>query len=253
MKDIFSLKELVLVLKKRWKMIVSITILAMTSTGLITYFLLTPLYQSSTLLLVNQSKEEGDMYTSNELRTNMELINTYNVIITSSRILEGVVKELSLDQTAKTLRKRIGVENEGDSQVISIRVKDENPELAMQIANTMAEVFQREITEIMNVNNVSILTTAEVAEVPVSPNFMLNTVIGILAGLMFSIGLSLLIEFLDNKVRTEEEIECILEMPILGSVPVISKKQGKLNPSVAKNIPNTTMNTQIGEGENSGS
>ncbi len=234
-------------------MIVSITILAVASSGLITYFLLTPLFQSSTLLLVNQSKEEGDMYTSNEIRTNMDLINTYNVIITSSRILEGVVKELSLDQTAKTLRKRVGVESEGNSQVISIRVKDENPELAMQIANTMAEVFQREITEIMNVNNVSILTTAEVEVDPVSPNFFLNIVIGFLAGLMFSIGLSLLIEFLDNKLRSEEEIDSILGLPILGSVPEISEKQWKINPRAAENITNIAMNTQIGEGENIGS
>lgn len=223
MEETISLKEIFEVLKKRIKLISIITVVAVALAAIISYNFLTPMYEASTQLLVNQSKEEGQFITQSDVRTNIELINTYNVIITSPRILEPVIEELKLDRSVGAVREQMSVGSERDSQVVRITVQDESPALAVQLANTTASVFQREIVDIMNVDNVSILSEAELSEnpKPVSPNPPLNMAIALVLGLMVGVGLAFLLEYLDNTIKTEEQIESMLGIPVLGTVGTI--------------------------------
>lgn len=220
MEETISLKEIFEVLKKRIKLIAIITVVAVALAAIISYNFLTPIYEASTQLLVNQSKEEGQIYTQSDVRTNIELINTYNVIITSPRILEPVIEELKLNRSVAAVREQMSVGSEQDSQVVRITVQDESPALAVQLANTTANVFQREIVDIMNVDNVSILSAAELSDnqTPVSPNPPLNMAIALVLGLMVGVGLAFLLEYLDNTIKTEDQIEDILGIPVLGTV-----------------------------------
>ncbi|WP_096185796.1 YveK family protein [Evansella halocellulosilytica] len=229
MEETISLKEIYETLKKRIGMIIAITAVAVAASAIISYFVLTPSYQNSTQLLVNQSKEEGQMYTSGDLRTNMDLINTYNVIITSPRILEPVTEELGLERSINSLKDQINVNSQGDSQVVNITVEDIDPAMAVEIANTIALIFQRDIVDIMNVDNVSILSEAELAEdpSPVSPNPTLNMAIALVVGLMAGVGLAFLLEFLDNTVKTEDDIENKLGIPVLTSISTIDETKVK--------------------------
>ena len=92
MEETISLKELLETLKKRLLLIVSITLIAAIVSGVVSYFFLTPIYQASTQILVNQKKSEQSLYSTSEVQTNLQLINTYNVIITSPAILDIVSK-----------------------------------------------------------------------------------------------------------------------------------------------------------------
>lgn len=224
MEETISLKEIVGTLKKRLKLIIIITASAIALSALVSYFLITPTYEASTQLLVNQSQEEGQSYyTSGDLRTNLDLIETYNVIMSSPRILEPTLEELGLDRSLGSLNDQIRVSSEGDSQVVRITVQDENPALAVEIANTLGLVFQRDIIDIMAVDNVSILSSAELAEnpSPVAPNPTLNMAIAMAVGLMAAVGLAFLLEFLDNTIRTEDDVEQKLEVPVLASISTI--------------------------------
>ncbi|WP_096437484.1 YveK family protein [Alteribacter populi] len=227
MEETISLKDIFQTVKKRLGLIVAITLVAVAVSGIISYFLLTPMYQTSTQLLVNQSNEEGQAYTSGELRTNLDLINTYNVIITSPRILDPVLDELSLERSFNSLRNQISVGSDGDSQVVSIQVEDENPAMAVQIANTIALVFQEDIVDIMNVDNVSILSAAELSEnpSPVSPNPTLNMAIAFVVGLMSAVGLAFLLEFLDNTIKSEDDLEDALGIPVIATIPTIDQSK----------------------------
>src|SRR5699024_6416319 len=104
-------------------------------------------------------------------------------------ILDPVIDERDLDMTTKELREDISVQTENDSQVFSIQVQSENPYQATEIANTVADYFQKEIYEIMNVDNVTIISSAVPNVDPVSPNNMLNVIIGVLLGGMIGIGI----------------------------------------------------------------
>src|SRR3954470_23184417 len=176
MEETISLKELLETLKKRLLLIVSITVIAAIISGVVSYFFLTPIYQASTQILVNQKKSDQSVYNANEVQTNLQLINTYNVIITSPAILDIVSKELDLKMTAAQLKGKITVGSEKDSQVVNLSVQDPDAEVAAQIANKTAEVFKRQIPSIMKVDNVSILAKADVSEnpSPIKPRPLMN-------------------------------------------------------------------------------
>ncbi|MEH7249341.1 Wzz/FepE/Etk N-terminal domain-containing protein [Neobacillus niacini] len=227
MEETISLKELLETLKKRLLMIILITMTAGLVSGVISYFFLTPIYQASTQILVNQEKSEQSFYSPSEVQTNLQLINTYNVIIKSPAILDKVIVQLGLDMTTGQLNEKITVGSEKDSQVVNIAVQDPDANLAAEIANVTAKVFQNEIVKIMNVDNVSILAQAQVVDQqsPIKPQPLLNVGIAIVVGLMAAIGVAFLLEYFDSTIKNEQDIEKILELPILGVIATIDDQK----------------------------
>ncbi|MDT3496333.1 Wzz/FepE/Etk N-terminal domain-containing protein [Bacillus toyonensis] len=220
MEETINLKELFHILKKRLAMILVIAFGAAIVSAIISFFFMTPIYQSSTQILVNQKKQEGAAIQYNEVQTNIQLTNTYKVIIKSPVILDQVKEKLGLNITVQELNTKIEVANEKDSQVVAVTAQDKDPKLARDIANTTAEVFQGEVAKIMSVDNVTVLSKAEIAEnlSPIKPRPMLNVVIAFVVGLMASVGLAFLLEYLDNTVKKEEDVESLLGLPVLGIV-----------------------------------
>ncbi|MBT2701008.1 capsular biosynthesis protein [Bacillus sp. ISL-40] len=234
MEETISLKELLETLKKRLLLIVSITLIAGIVSGVVSYFLLTPIYQASTQILVNQAKNEQGLYNYNEVQTNLQLINTYNVIIKSPAILDKVVDELDLNMTTAQLNEKITVGSEKDSQVVNVAVQDPSAKVAAQIANKTAEVFKSEISKIMNVDNVSVLAKADITEnsAPIKPRPLLNVAIAMVVGLMAGVGLSFLLEYFNNTIKNEQDVEKILGLPILGVIATIDDR--KMEESVTR-------------------
>ncbi|MFJ7991183.1 YveK family protein [Peribacillus frigoritolerans] len=224
MEETISIKDIFKTLKKRWKLIFLLTLIAALISGTISYFLLTPVYESSTQILVNQKQSENQL-DSTQIRSNIDMINTYSVIIKSPAILDKVIEELELDKNVDQLSQKITINSQENSQVFSLTVQDSNPTKAVEIANTVSETFQKEIKNIMNVDNVTVLAKAEIKEnpTPVKPNPLLNIAIAIVVGVMAGIGLAFLLEYMDNTVKDEDDIERLLELPILGSIQKISQ------------------------------
>ncbi|GEM05794.1 capsular polysaccharide biosynthesis protein [Halolactibacillus miurensis] len=221
MEETISLKELIVIIKKRLGMIIATSLLLAVLGGMFTFFFITKEYEVSTQFLVNQQQtDQTNTIQQSDIRTNIELINTYNVIIKSNRILEEVANELDLDLSATQLGSKLTVTNENQSQVVTVTVRDTDPRRAENIANTTVDVFQEEIYELMNVDNVSVLNPADagINPLPVSPNLTLNIVIAFILGAMLSIGLTFLLEYLDTSVKTEEDIERYLDLPVIGTV-----------------------------------
>ncbi|MBK5484120.1 capsular biosynthesis protein [Peribacillus sp. TH16] len=224
MEETISIKDIFQTLKKRWKLITLLTLIAALISGTISYFLLTPVYQSSTQILVNQKQSENQL-DSIQIRSNIDMINTYSVIIKSPAILEKVIDDLKLPQSVDQLSRKIIINSQENSQVFSLTVQDSDPLKAVEIANAVSTTFQKEIKDIMNVDNVSILAKAEVKEnpTPVKPSPLLNIAIAMVVGLMAGIGLAFLLEYMDNTIRDEKDIEAILDLPLLGSIQKISQ------------------------------
>jgi len=223
--ETISLYDIFKVLKKRIVLILSITIISTLAAAIISFYVLTPIYQASTQILVNQkTSEQQTQIQTTDIQTNLQLINTYNVIIKSPVILSKVIEILDLNTTPSALSNQITVSNANNSQVVNISVQDEQAFLAVDIANTVAQVFQEEVKELMNVDNVNILSPAELPEnpSPVKPNKMLNMAIALVIGLMVGVGLAFLLEYLDTTIKTEHDVEELLGLPILGFVSKIT-------------------------------
>ncbi|MFC7393000.1 YveK family protein [Scopulibacillus cellulosilyticus] len=220
MEETISLKEIFQTLRKRITMILVITILATAVSAFVTYFFITPKYDASTQILVNQSKDKQSVYDQNAVQTNVQLVNTYSVIIKSPKILKEVIDRLHLNMTPDDLKRNLNVNSEENSQVFTVMVEDKSPNQSEKIANTISTVFKQQIPNIMKVDNVSILSKAQLASDgnPVKPKPTLNIGIGFIVGLMISIGLAFLLEYLDNTVKNEQEMEELLELPVLGVI-----------------------------------
>ncbi|WP_019414624.1 YveK family protein [Paenisporosarcina sp. TG20] len=223
MEETISLQDLFRTLRKRIALIAILTALAITVSGVISYVLITPSYQATTQILINQEKTDAAALSESAIRTDLQLINTYYVIIESAAILDKVVQELDLPTTGKGLEGQITVNSEQNSQVVNITVEDENPKLAVDIANTVASVFQEEIQTLMDADNVNILAAAQLPDnpSPVNPNPPLNMAIAAVVGLMLGVGIAFLLEYLDTTIKTEQDVEDTLGFPILGLISSI--------------------------------
>ncbi|MFC3210882.1 YveK family protein [Planomicrobium okeanokoites] len=228
MEETISLQDLFKTIRKRLGLIALLTILAITIAGVISFLVLTPVYQTSTEILVNQSPSETGQLTNQNIQTDLQLINTYSGIIKSPAILDQVVEEMNLDMTTDQLTSKITVSNADQSQIVNITVQDEDPAMAVEIANTTASVFENDIQELMNVDNVTILSPAVLKEnpSPVAPNPMLNMAIAAVVGLMLGVGIAFLMEYLDTTMKDQQDIEDVLGLPLLGVVsPIVEKAE----------------------------
>src|SRR5699024_10721871 len=122
MEETISLKEIFEVIKKRFMMIVAFVLGAALIAAILSYFVMTPKYESSSQFIVNQGEQsqQQEQYNLNDVRLNVELINTYSVIIKSERILDQVVETLGLDYSAGALESKLNVSSEQNSQVVTV-------------------------------------------------------------------------------------------------------------------------------------
>jgi len=226
MEETFGLQELLKIVKKYLFLFLLLGIIGGGGSGAVTHFFVTPLYQASTQLVVGRPNTEHGI-TSTEISGNIQLINTFNQIIVSPRILEQVIDTLGLEESAEQLKEHIDARNASNSQVMVLTVLHENPERAKDIANLTAEVFSEEIADIMNFDNVIVLAPALTPTSPVSPNIIMNVVLGFTGGVITGILLAFLFVFLDQTVKTEGELAALTALPILGSIQTIRKKDMK--------------------------
>lgn len=228
MKNPLNILEVLKSIRKRIPLILLLVITFIAASGAISYTLMKPVYQASTQLFINQNNNFAKDFTSQDINTNIQLISTYNLIIKSKVILNEVIAELGLDETYQSLNEKVTVSNVESTQVLTIDVVDPKMENAVLIANTTASTFQREIKNLMKVDNVTILDIAEVpAEpTPIKPDPLMNMAIGAVLGLLFGAGLSILMDQLNTTVRTEEDIEEIPGLQVLGIVSRVTDVKG---------------------------
>ena len=231
METTITLQDLLTTIRKRWFLVLSCTVIASAAAAIISYYLLTPIYQAETQILVNQKSSNIEQYQwAQNNETDLRLINTYNVIIKSPVILSKVIEKLELDKTPDSLAEQITVSSANNSQVVNIIVMDKQASMAVKISNTLADVFKKEIPILMNVDNIEILSVANQIDnpKPVKPNKLLNILSATVGGLMLGIILAFLLEFLDKRFKSAQEIEEISNLPIIGFVGVIDlEKENK--------------------------
>lgn len=206
-----NLKDLYRVIKKRYRILVVFAALATIAGWFYSGINKTvPLYDTSTNIIINA--ESGYR-------------NTLQVIIKDTTVLAEVIKELGLETSPEELAASIQVASIDDTQVVKISVVDTDPKRAADIANTTAEVFIKEIPKIMDFDDVRVLSSAKVDPIPINESnqskiILVSFIFGIIAG----IGLIFLIDSLDDSIKSERDIEILLELQVLGSISKMNKK-----------------------------
>lgn len=219
-----DLKELIYIIRERLWFIILITVLAVGISAIISYFVLEPVYKASTTLMVGKPPEyytEGAQLQIQDLNLNQRLARTYGEIVKSRGVSELVISRLKLDLTPEQLKNKTSVDLVKDTEFITISVTDTDPEQSAIIANKVAEIFQDRVIEMMKVDNVQVLDSAIVPKAPIKPRPGLNMAIAGVLGIMLSIFIVFLLEYLDNTVKTSEDIEKYLELHVIGVIPIM--------------------------------
>ncbi|HEV5363344.1 TPA: capsular biosynthesis protein CpsC [Streptococcus pneumoniae] len=187
-------------------------------------FVIKPEFTSTTrIYVVNRDQGEKSGLTNQDLQAGTYLVKDYREIILSQDVLEEVVSDLKLDLTPKGLANKIKVTVPVDTRIVSISVKDKQPEEASRIANSLREVAAEKIDAVTRVSDVTTLEEARPATTPSSPNVRRNTLFGFLGGAVVTVIAVLLIELLDTRVKRPEDVEDVLQIPLLGLVPDLDK------------------------------
>lgn len=217
MENSLDLTKIFALLKKNWWLLVLLPLIFLLITLAITFFLMKPQYQANTQVLVNQKEKNPEMM-AQEVQGNIQLVNTYSEIIKSPRILDEVAKK-DKEFSESQIEDMMTVSNKDQSQILDIDVKSKDKKDAERVANEVADVFKERMPKIMKVDNVSILSRANDTATQVSPKVFLNAAIAILLGLFLAIIILILKAIFDKRIKTEEDVERELDIPVLGSIP----------------------------------
>ena len=219
--DVF---QLVKVIWKRKFLIVLTAIIAGLAAFAYSSFVIKPQYTSTTrIYVVNRNQADKPGLTNQDLQAGAYLVKDYREIILSQDVLEKVVADQKLTMDAKTLGRKVSVTVPADTRIVSISVRDGNPEEASRIANALREEAAQKIISVTRVSDVTTLEEARPATSPSSPNIRRNTMMATIAGVGFVTVIVLLVELLDDRVKRPEDIEEVMHLSLLGVIPNLEK------------------------------
>ncbi len=191
----------------------------------------TPEYTSSTTLVlaqINAEKATTDAITASDITLNSKLVSTYSELIKSKKVLREVISNLGINVKEETLRNGITVNAVKDTELIKITITNDNAEVSAKVANEIAKVFEKQVAEIYNINNVHVVDEAEVATAPSNINHTKDILMFIAIGIVVAVAYVFILNMLDTTIKSVEEVEKLLDLPVIASIPMwVFEKGGK--------------------------
>ena len=220
--------------------IVIITLIFVIIGGVYSFMFTTPKYKSSTTLVLSTSNDttkagktttsDTDAITQADVTLNSKLVSTYSELVKSKAVLRQVINDLDIkDLNEEELKKSVTVNAVKDTELIEISVTSTNSSYPSKIANEIAKVFTAKVAEIYNINNVHVVDKAEVSKTPYNINHIKDIIIFAFIGVVVATAKILLMNMLDNTVKTEQDVEKSTGLLVLAQVPKINTntKKGK--------------------------
>ncbi len=217
--DTIDLLEVLEIVRQHILVVILVTVLAAAAGFGVSRFLMVPQYEASALMIVNTRQDATANVTSDQINSATKLVSTYSIIIKSDTVLQQVINNLGLSLTYPQLQDRVTVSAVDDTQVMQITVRSDNPEWARQVCEQITQISPDVILESVEAGSVKLISQAAANPDPVSPNVMRNTAVAGLLGLVLTLGVIILREMLDNKIKSEDDVRKYLELPVIGVIP----------------------------------
>ena len=217
--QVISLSEIFEAIKKRWIMIVAITLSATLISGILSFFVIKPVYETSTKLFIGKEEREDTVYNTNDIQMYQKLLQTYAQAIKTKDLVGRAINSLNYELEPSKVVGALTVTPVTDTQILQIKYKSKNQQEAVDVLKNITEQFIITSKELVPNGNVRVIEEVEFPENPVSPNKKKNIAIAFLLGLMVSLGLVFLLEYLDNTYKNKEQLEKELDIPVLGVIP----------------------------------
>jgi capsular polysaccharide biosynthesis protein len=236
-----DLVEVFYFLKSRLWVIILTGIIFASGFGLVSSFLITPMYASTTKLYILTKSTSITSLADIQLGT--QLTQDYMVLIKSRPVVAKVIENLELDMSYEELADIITISNPSNTRILEIKAEYPNSFVAKQIVDEFASVSADQIAKIMDTEEPSIVEEGYESPVPYSPNTKKNIIIGGLLGVLLAAGILVVLHLMDDTVKTSEEVEKYLGLSTLGLIPLeerrsrqveIDKKKRKVKKAVGK-------------------
>lgn len=215
-----TLLELIQLLKKHIKLVIALPLLFSLVAGAFSYLRLPNTYTASTSMYVLAQNEDATSNTTlySDLSAAQMITNDVATLLESDRLVSKTASDLGLESLSGY---STSVSAETNSRVITLSVTSSNAEGAASVANKMAENVSTIAREVMNVDSVNVIDSATAPTQPSGPNRPLYVAVAFLAGLFSAVALVVLTDMLNTKIRSQEEVEDLLDIPVIGRVPVM--------------------------------
>ena len=222
--QVISISEIFEALKKRWILIVSITLVATLISGILSFLVIKPTYETSTKVFIGKEENNLEGYNSNDIQMYQKLLQTYAETIKTNEVVQSAINNTGADLTVKDVKASLTVTPVSDTQILQIKYQNNDPKLAKEILENITNEFIVLSKELVPNGNVRVIEAVQLPEDPVAPNKKMNIAIAFLLGLMVSVGLVFLFEYLDNTFKNKENLERELDIPVLGVIPSIDEE-----------------------------
>lgn len=217
--QVISISEIFEALKKRWILIVSITLIATIISGVLSFFVIDPVYETSTKVFIGKEENNTEGYNSNDIAMYQKLLKTYAEAVKTNEVVKNAITKSNVDLKIGEVKGALTVTPIADTQILQIKYQNTNPEIAKDMLKNVTDEFIVLAKELVPNGNVRIIEEVELPKNPVSPNKVMNIAIAFLLGMMVSVGLVFLLEYLDNTYKNKEMLEKELDIPVIGVIP----------------------------------
>ena len=217
-----NISEIFEALKKRYKMIIGITLAFTIIAAVLSFFVIKPKYEVTTKLFIGKQESKNEQYNSNDVMMYQKLLQTYAEVIKTDDLIEKGLKEANVSYDIKDINDveaSLKVTPRADTQILEISYTGTDKDEVARVVKGITDEFIKESKQLIPNGNVKVIEKVKVPEKPVSPNKKLNILIAFVLGLMVSVGLALLLEFMDNTYKSKEELEDDLDLPVIGVIP----------------------------------
>ena len=212
-----DLREILFLILHHLPMVLVTTIVGGLLAGVISVYALTPMYTSTSKMYILTNSDA--MVSLTDLQVGSSLANDYEELIKSRPVVEKVAENLNLEITYGELLEKISISNPDNTRIIKIQITYPDPVVAKEIANEFITVAQKQISQIMKVDEPTIVEEAVEAKEQSSPNNMKNILVGAIAGMLLSVGFLVIRHILDDTVKNADDVEKFLGLNTLASVP----------------------------------
>lgn len=184
-------------------------------------------YEADAMLIVNNKQSDSQVINSGEIVAAQNLAEVYSIIIKSDTVLQQVIDDLKLNMTYEQLYKAISVSSVDSTQVISIKMRNTDPDFAKEIIADVVKVAPDVIKDKVEAGSVKVISEARISNNgnPVSPSLTKNALFGAIIGFVITLAIVFIKAFFRNTLKTESDITNTLGIPLLGIIPEIDEKE----------------------------
>jgi len=226
-----DLLEIMGLLLSRWLLILLVGITTALIGFAISFFVIAPTYESTTKIYI-LNKNESQNVTYSDMQLGTQLTKDYSELINSRYVLEEVIQKLRLNLDYQGLKEKVSVSSPTDTRIVAITVTDKDPVEAMNIANAIRESASNHIGNVMDIDAVNVVESANMPTKKAGPSYLKWTVIAGMLGVLLVCAMVLIKYLLDDTIKTSEDVERYLGLSTLAIIPIIeseadSKKKRK--------------------------